>query len=228
MLDAVMPHAGGEDAMPALEAVLFEVRGGTLYLAATDRYSMGIARCQIPGAQAAPVPDASALVPICVTQGELPGLLEGSDVTAAVVFGDDGLTVDTGSASGRYATDPHPEHFPDWRALMPEFLAGEPAEMGTYTADAAMLARFAVTLAPRDDEYTVAPLAMRVVSPRTQFGVPLHSGERHPVILFARKDWFVGVASPIRRRAADEPHPDPWAEWTAALTPPQPVPASAA
>jgi hypothetical protein len=217
MLDAVMPHAGGEDAMPALEAVLFEVRGGTLYLAATDRYSMGIARCRIPGARAAPVADATALLPLRVTGGGLLPMLERADGTAALVFGEDSLTVDTGSASATYKTDSHPEHFPDWRPLLAGILAGEAAELGDARGIAPLhLAKFAA--GPDDTPgYCETGLRVRILSPTHRKGVLLHSGEHEPVVLLARGDWFLGALMPMRvdREAA----PEVWAEWAAVTAP---------
>jgi hypothetical protein len=225
MLAAVIPHADNdyEDSLPALEGVRFEVRAGTLFLVATDRYSIGIARCRIPGAEAAPVPDASAILPLDAVR-ELNRDLESADGTAALVFGEDSLTTDTGDATGTWVTDSHLEHFPDWRKLMHDVLAGDPAELGGKLGVSPVhLAKFALSLNPADDRrYCDTPLRVRIVSPSERNGVPLHSGERQPVILVTRGDWFLGALMPTRfgRLGPDAPpQPEPWAEWAAVTAP---------
>lgn len=228
MLAAVIPHAANEEDLPALEAVRFEVRDGTLFLVTTDRYTIGVARCRIPGASAAPVPDATALLPLCVTEGELLSMLDRAEGTAALVFGDDSLTVDTGRDSATYGTDSHPEHFPEWRPLLSRFLAGEPAELGDARGVAPLhLAKFA----PGSDDtpgYCEEGLRVRILSPTHRGGVPLHSGEREPVVLLARGDWFLGALMPMRiDHGAVRDDGDPWSEWAAAVAAP-PVKAEAA
>lgn len=44
-LRSVMPHAHRKDDLSSLNAVQFIIRDGTLYLAATDRYTLGLYRC---------------------------------------------------------------------------------------------------------------------------------------------------------------------------------------
>jgi hypothetical protein len=48
-LRAVMPHACADKTLPMLHAVHFDIRDGKLYLAATDRYTLGIYRCSESG-----------------------------------------------------------------------------------------------------------------------------------------------------------------------------------
>ena len=59
MLTAVLPHTGLDETLPALTNVRFDVQGATLILEATDRYTMGVARCGIRGE----ADDQSALLP---------------------------------------------------------------------------------------------------------------------------------------------------------------------
>jgi hypothetical protein len=219
MLAAVIPHAANEEDLPALEAIRFEVRDGTLFLIATDCYSIGVARCRIPGAQAAPVPDATALLPLCVTEGALLSMLDCADGTAALVFGEDSLTVDTGRDSATYGTDGHPEHFPDWRVLIAGLLTGEPAELGDTRGIAPLhLAKFQA--GPEDSPgYCEEGLRVRIVSPTHRKGVPLHAGEREPTVLLARGDWFLGALVPMRLDRDVAPEPSPWTEWAAATAP---------
>jgi hypothetical protein len=225
MLAAVMPHAGGEDVLPALEAIRLEVRDGTLFLIATDRYSIGVARCRIPGALAAPVPDATALLPLCVTEGGLLSMLERADGTAALVFGEDSLTVDTGRDSATYGTDSHPEHFPDWRKTIAGILTGEAAELGDTRGVAPLhLAKFQ----PGPDDspgHCEEGLRVRILSPTHRKGVLLHAGEREPVVLLARGDWFLGALMPMRLERDGAPEPSPWAEWAAVTAPAEKAPA---
>jgi len=229
MLAAVLPHAAGEEDLPALEAVRFEVRDGTLFLVASDRYSIGIARCRIPGAQALPEPDVAALLPLCVTKDELPGMLERAEGTAALIFGEETLTVDTGNTTATYGVDGHPEHFPDWRSLMSDMLAGEPAELGAGLGiDPEFLGRFAVSFGLDKDLRAIAPLTVRFLRPSQRMGVPLHAGEQHPVLLVSRGDWFLGAMMPLRldRDRRNEPE-DPWAAWVTVTAPGEPAEAVA-
>jgi Bacterial regulatory proteins, gntR family len=207
MLTVVLPHAGTDDDLPVLTAVRFEARSGTLFLVATDRYTMGAARCEIPGAAAAPPGDAD-----CSLHAEnarlILSMLKHVTGVAALAFGDGRLTLDTGD--GNTAGWPAAGgKFPDWRRTLAGML---PAN--TSPADASLglnplhLAKFAIPLGTESVEYTDGPVILTA---------RLRDGGK-PVLLAARGDWFIGAAMPVRSADPAEPQrSDPWEQWTAIL-----------
>jgi hypothetical protein len=224
MLGAVMPHAGDDDTLPVLNAVQFEIRGGELFTVATDRYTIGVARCAIPGAKSTQPPWATANLMLAEAR-ELAGLISHADV-AALTFTDDLLEMD-GGPGARASWTLHAVEYPDWRTLMSNMLAGEPAELpANYGLSPLHLAKFRPDEVD-DRQYCRAPLRMRLLERSDRKGVVLHSGERFPVFLVTRGDWFLGALMPTRIDPAEfgEPDPDPWAEWTALLPPAEQAPA---
>lgn len=222
MLGAVMPHAGDEDHLPLLNAVQFEIRDGVLFAVATDRYTIGVARCAIPGAKANPPAWTTANLMLAEAR-EMKRLLASSDV-AALTFTDDLLELDAGRVRASWTL--HSGEYPDWRTLMSNMLAGEPAVLpANYGLSPLHLAKFQPDQID-DRQYCRAPLRMRLLERQDRKGVVLHSGERFPVFLVTRGDWFLGALMPTRiDPAGDTPDPDSWAEWTALLSPAEKAPA---
>lgn len=232
MLDAVLPHAGTDDTLPVLMAVRFEVTGGMLYVAATDRFTMAAARYVIPGAADAPVPDAAGLL-MGDDARELRELLGHAGDVAALRLGD-GLRVDAGEGCAGGWEDPRTAHprgwdFPDWRGVLAELLAGKDAPFSPALGlDPVYLARFAALDDPAWDvvedgetwRNCAEPLVMRAVKRGGQH-------DRAGVVLFARGDWFLGAVMLMGNDSAGLPESGPWPQWSAALSP-QPVPAGAA
>jgi hypothetical protein len=231
MLDAVMPHAGTDDTLPALMTVRFEVAAGVLYAVATDRFTMGVARYVIPGADDAQVQDATAML----MPGEVREMREALGAAADVValtFGDD-LRMDAGTGwRGTWenaGTAKTTNLYPGWRDVLGEMLAAEDAPFKPVLGlDPVYLPRFAALDDPswsaEEDGETFRccdePLVMRAVKP----------GEHGcaSALLIARGDWFLGAVMLMRNDGPRRVKGGPWQQWTAALIPPQPVPASAA
>lgn len=238
MLDAVMPHAGTDDTLPSLNAVQFEVRGGTLFLVATDRYTIGCARYVIPGAADAAPGEAQALLTLEEARGMRRVLGHGGDGVAALTFGK-GLQMDAGEqARGSWAgLKAGKWKYPDWRPVLAGMLGEADAP---FTLAAGIDPRYLVRLAALDDpawkttarflddeEWETArrceePLMVRAVSLS-----PDPSIDGASSLLLARGDWFLGALMFVRNDGKQRVE-GVWQQWTAALTPPQPVPASAA
>ena len=208
MLKAVLPHAGTDDTLPALMAVRFEVRAGVLYLTATDRYTMGVARERIAGAVAAGLPDQSALVAHEHAEHMIETLSDATG-TAAIIIKPGEMLVDTDGDVFAWATGG--DFYPDWRSKIGGFLAGETGELGDrFGVDPKLLARFVLDEAPWDP-WEPKPLSLRVV-PQNEA----------PVIVVTYGTWFLGAITATRRtdmdglprRGTDGPQ---WADWTAAL-----------
>jgi hypothetical protein len=207
MLTAVLPHANEDDSLPALCSVSFEVRDGTLYLAATDRYTIAIAREPIPGAVAAGLPDQSALLPL-EAAWDLRRMLKKRTDVAAVMIEDGKLAVECGRTSASWTTLDKGT-FPDWRSLLHDSLTGTQAPLGDKAGvDAEKLARLTV-LANRSFE----SLSIRflVTAERKDRENPV------PMLLATMGDWFLAAVMPVRLGGEDRA--SQWAEWTALTAP---------
>lgn len=131
----VLPHATSDAYLPVLSAVQVEVSGGLVTLAATDRYTLGVAELTAEdGAE-----DGSVLVPVAAVKdivkmaktakiGFLTLSVEGDRVTATT----------PGESRTFITTD---GQFPKWRSLWPDGLA--PAEISRIGLGPAHLAKFA-------------------------------------------------------------------------------------
>src|SRR5450755_2309377 len=140
MLTAVLPHAGSDDSLPVLCGVNFEMRGGTLFLVATDRYTIGVTREPVPGAIAAELPDQSALLPLEAAR-DLRRMLKKQAGVAAILIENGKLTVEAGFVSGSWATFADGK-FPEWRGLLHRGLSGTTVPLGDkYGVDAEKLTR---------------------------------------------------------------------------------------
>jgi DNA polymerase III beta subunit, central domain len=218
MLTAVLPHAGRDDTLPMINGVYLQAAAGVLYLAATDRYSLGVARAEIPGSATVPVPDQSALLPRKVAKALL-RMLRGADGTAALAITDGRLSADTGDGTTSSWALPKTAHYAyaDWRAMLHKMLTAEQAPLGDgHGADPAKLARFAL-----DQE----PLSWESLSIRVTLGVGARNLDGHksaasPVVLVTRGTWFCGALMPTTHSQPSAGEvASAWADW-AALTAP--------
>lgn len=219
MLAAVLPHGGVDDTLPTLNAVRLEVRGGVLYLIATDRYSIGVARQPVPGATIAPVPDQDGLLGLADAQN-LYERLEGRDVgPATIVITDGEIAVDYGDAVDSWTqVRLMGSTWPDWRKVLREVLAAEPGSLDNrFGIDMRLLARFSIDPgrygAWEDDEGYVKPewdaeaARVRIVRPKA------------PTVLVARGNWFLGAAMPARLDRSDTATAPSWDDWAAVCRP---------
>ncbi len=216
MLAGVLPHAGRDDTLPVLNTVKIEVRSGVLYLAATDRFSIGVARQRIPGYLAAAGPDLDALV--CVDDAEkLSALVLGDDRPAPL------LTADLGEAGGTWQTmaldQPEwPSATHPWQSVLYPLFGAEPANLdGDFGMELRLLARFAAIDAgpympycddedEPDPEWPAEGARMRVICPDG------------PMVLVTRGEWFIGAAMACRMRGPRSA-PPAWDDWAEALKP---------
>lgn len=186
-LTAVLPHAGVDDALPVLASVRVEVRAGYLYLAATDRYTMGITRLRIRGEPVA----ARATMLASGSAREIRRLLKKAEEIAALTFSDGQLTVDAGrNWSGTWGTEDKWQ-YPEWRPLLGKMLAAEPVDLADgHGINPDKLARFCAGSA-------LDPLSIRMTN-----GASRQTGDKapepSPVLLMTRGDWFAGCLMPVR------------------------------
>ena len=218
MLTAVLPHTGRDNTLPALQAVSFEVRAGVLYLAATDRYTLGVAREVIPGALIA-APDLGALLARKSAKA-LRRMLRKADGVAAITLSGDRMSVDCGTGTtGSWATVPG--EFPGWRKMLARMLDGEQAPLGDgFGMDLRNVAKFAKA----DSPSWADALSLRV----TVGGQPGDDTKPAPSVLFARGDWFIGALMPVRRaESTSSEGAKAWDEWSALGAAAEKVPADA-
>jgi len=205
MLTAVLPHANDDDTLPALCGVNFEMCGGTLFLAATDRYTLGVAREQVPGAIAAGVPDQSALLPLEAAR-DLRRMLKKQAGDIAILIEDGNLKVEAGSVSGSWATVAKAK-FPKWRTLIRPGLTGTTVPLGDgYGVNAERLTRLAAGA-----RKTGEALRIRVLLPAKKD----QDRGRPPMVAATVGDWFLGVVMPVRMDGA----PAQWDDWTSVTAP---------
>jgi hypothetical protein len=226
MLAAVLPHASDDDTMPQLMTVRFEVRAGVLYLVATDRYSLAVARFPVPGAAQIPEPDQAVLLPRAYA-GQLCEVLAGQEGTCALLIADGRITADCGAVSSSWETSPS-ANWPDWRSVLAKLLTVDPAAADdTFGMDMRLLARFQIDSRPKtrlvwDDEdewyeedtpeWDYQPIRLRVTQPD------------QPAIVVTRGSWFAGAVVCCRMDGPTATEPQ-WGSWTEILreTPPEPL-----
>jgi hypothetical protein len=215
-LTLVLPHCGEDDTLPALQGVRLEVQDGWLYLAATDRYTMAVARLPVPGAGEVPVPDQATLLP-AETARALRRLLKGADGVAALSLGENRISADIGNGTtGRWPADDKAK-FPEWRPMLAKMLAAGTAELGDgHGVDPGKLARFAIGA----DQFDLVPLSLRVTNGSSR---QVNDGEAEPapVLLVTRGDWFIGCLMPVRLGSLNAACAvsGTWDEWAALSAP---------
>lgn len=207
MLTAVLAHADAECDLPQISGVRFDYQAGTLYLVATDRYTLGVAREAVPEAAAAGLPDQAATLPLAGAW-ELRRILKRRDDKAVVRVGDGKITVSAGDVSGSWvavapghAAQGNPS-FPGWRELLHGFLTGTQVPMGELAAvNPAKLARLTPGPSRAHDSLNIRLLA------RADNGIP--------TLVATAGDWFIGALMLVRLggEAAVARH---WADWTVA------------
>ncbi|MCX5589433.1 MerR family transcriptional regulator [Streptomyces erythrochromogenes] len=110
-LDSVRFAAGADPELPMLGGVLFDVDGGTLRLAATDRYRMAVARA---GAAGYDGPRVQAVVPSRLTDAMRALLSEDASVLLTLDGGRVALRAGDHEAGGQCLD----QEFPDYRRLV--------------------------------------------------------------------------------------------------------------
>lgn len=220
MLEAVIPHAGDDDTLPALMAVRFEVRGGVLYTAATNRYAIGVARCPVPGAQASPPPDDEWQLQIDDARALSGQLAKARDI-AALSLTDEGerLAVDLGEETASFTVSGEGK-WPDWRSLLRGPLAADEIPLGDeFGLDPHYLRPFTQTFGGKLDG-EAEPLLVHMRR---------HTADgKWPLVLLTRGDWFLGGLMPVRLTPATmtpEAAAGNWADWAAVTAETAEVPA---
>jgi hypothetical protein len=214
-LTAVLPHAGVDDTLPVLASVRIEIRAGYLYLAATDRYTMGVTRLRIPA-----IPDRDRATQLaCGYAREMRRQLKKAGEVAALTFGDGHLTLDAGgSRTATWGTEDN-WVFPDWRQLIAKMLAAERRELGDrHGFNPDKLARFS-------DGSALDPLNLWVTNGSSR-RLGQEPPEPAPVLLVTRGDWFAGCLMPtsygtVNAEAASAATWDAWAGVTGSAETPE-------
>jgi hypothetical protein len=229
MLAGVLPHASCDGTLPVLCGVKIEVRSGVLYLAATDRYSIGVAKQRIPGWGWTADRDVDAMLGVDAA-GELSALLAGHTGAVALVLGDEQpppkLTADLGEPpvkSWQTMALSHPG-WPSgtvtWQSILYPMLSAAPATLdGGLGVEMRLLGRFAAidptpyaAYAPygyegEDDgpepEWPAEGSRIKIVA----------AGKKGAAALVTRGEWFIGaaMACQINMPASATPAWDEWA-----------------
>ena len=209
MAEAVVPHAAEEAYSPGLMAVQWEIRGGALWLAATDTRTLAAARCpaSIGSADGGPVLlPASATMRLARTAASAGAALTLVRVDAQALA----VTVQAGNGQLRDAQWPLPparHEAADWRQVLGGLLAGPPEQASALTAESWLLSRFRVRSALADQVSGGWPARLRL-EPRTHAG----TGVRAWVVRC--EDWFIGAiltGGPSRGPAAAGD--GQWTQW---------------
>lgn len=216
MIGAVLPHACDDDDLPALFGVRFEVSGGTLVLSATDRYTLGVARYRIPGADVSAPASPSVLLSRRDAK-MLRAILREHDerLVAAITLAERSLTAECGAFRAQWTAGEHTEEGADWRSILRRALAGKEVPLGDrHGVDAEKTGR----LLPSGSDELAEPMRARIMLPLGREGEdpgPMTS----PLVLFARGDWFLGAVMPVRLGGMSSGVP--WDDWAAVLAPPE-------
>lgn len=235
MLAGVLPHAATDDMLPTLEAVKIEVRATFLYLAATDRYSMAVTQCRIPGAAHATTAEADALLGRADAQ-RLFEVLEGHDGSAALVLDTDKnkLTADiTDARPGETVCEtwdtialdqpawPSPKV--PWRAMLYGLLDAKPAALDDgFGVEMRLLARFGAidqcSFRPYLDEGEDEPEWPEEGS-RIRIVRAAGDSKAAPAVLVTRGTWFLGAAMACRMPSPVSATPPAWDDWAKVCAP---------
>jgi hypothetical protein len=126
-LTAVLPHCGEDDTLPALTCVNLEASGGWLYLVATDRYSMGVARVFVMGGCG----DQDAMLPAKHAKALRRLLRDAGNGTAELRLADGKLTAAVRDRSATWPTSAakHSGSYPGWRGMLGKMLAADPVHL---------------------------------------------------------------------------------------------------
>lgn len=241
-LGRVLPHRGTDETLAVLTRVQITVGDGYLLAAATDRYTLGVARLQasttvttgriqfiVPGAWAVELADElpggrDAIAPAALTVTDTAVTLSTDTLVIAgtdeiCYDGDDFPTVPTWESGA----DPQWTRFFDWESTARTLLAA-PADPRPVHVAPGMLARFAESGAVILDPAGAAPLTVHQPGPGLPpLAVHYPGGQRALVVLGAD---FLGLLLPLRlepdQQAAAPAAPDSavWhATWRDRLTP---------
>ncbi|WP_031166269.1 hypothetical protein [Streptosporangium roseum] len=197
LLGAVLQHAGTDPAFPSLTVVTFDAEGAWLYVLATDRYTLGVARHRM-------TEGASAPFTLTVAAATVQAIVRQIKPCAAVrlTLTGEGLTIDQLDPQVTYRLPASGERpvLPNWRVWFAERLAEKPAAVLTsahgIALNPAYLARF--RSACRDG----LPLEMRPAG-------------RHVAITCG--EHFLGLIGPMDLSKTRAASPDPLADWLPAL-----------
>lgn len=214
MLTAVLPHCGdGDDTLPQIRGVRFDYQAGVLYLVATDRYTLGVARESMPEAAAAAIPEQAATLPLD-DAWELRRILKKRDEKAVIRIGDGKITVSAGDVSGSWTAVAPGTYsqgktgFPEWRKTLHGALTGTQVPMGEKAgADAEKLARLTPGAARARE-----PLNVRLL-------VPADSLATIPMLVATAGDWFIAALMLVRLGGAETRVGTDWDSWAAATAP---------
>lgn len=183
LIDPVIVHADPTPEqnadLPELTLVSVEVYGGTLYLAATDRYTLGITRHQIPDDQ--PRARGAIAVPAAALRKALRAVRVRDLIRLSVDR--DGLSLTHADATALTHRIPaSPMTFPlNWRRHLGTWMRTPRADAAPTGLNPAYLARF--THAARDG----LPLELRTIGTSSR-----------PQVLVTCGTHFLGAVSPIR------------------------------
>jgi hypothetical protein len=231
----VLPHRGTDDTLPFLTRVQITIGDGHLIAAATDRYTLAVARLD------AETGDLHACFTVCgewleEVVAELPGGQLG-ETPATLALNGESFTIEASDYTdedfepyfdGEWNTTvAHRGPFFDWEPLARTLLAA-PADPAPVHVAARLLGRFtapgAVTLDP------AGPLALDRLAPGPNLPtLTLHNpGNQRPVLLLG--DGFLGALSTWKPRPGElvsQPpaaEPDAWRNAWADLLNPQRIP----
>ncbi|MEU7004456.1 hypothetical protein [Nonomuraea sp. NPDC046570] len=207
LIDPVIVHADPTPEqnadLPELTLVSVEVYGGMLYLAATDRYTLGVTRHQIPDDQ--PRARGAIAVPAAALRKALRSIAARDLIRLSVDR--DGLSLthaDTTALTHRVPASPMT--FPlNWRRHLGAWMRTPRADAAPTGLNPAYLARF--THAARGG----LPLELRTI------GTP-----SRPQVLITCGTHFLGAVSPIRLSVLDDNGTrcdDPLTPWLAVCPP---------
>ena len=128
MLTMVLPHAEPlEEALDGAGLVCIEVRDTSLYVVATDRYTLGVARHVLD----APAPRVRITMPRDGAHELLAALERHLGDTITIAVGDGEAVVRVGHR--RLAVYPTNRHFPAWRGMVHDLLLQPREASGGYT-----------------------------------------------------------------------------------------------
>lgn len=214
---AVLPHASDDDTLPALNGVTIDIRGGVLYLAASDRYQLAVARLAVPAHEDEPVPDCKAVLELPDARA-LAAMLDETErpLTAVMKITDGLVAVSCAGRRSRWPAETGGLVVP-WRSTIRDALAAPVSELGAgFAIDMNRLAKFEACYS---DGRLNAGARMRV----TLGGRELGDREgRAPLLVLTWGDWFIGLIQPMR-----SPDECAWDAWSAATAARHPEPAGA-
>ncbi|MFD8577333.1 phiSA1p31-related protein [Streptomyces virginiae] len=196
MLKQIAPHVSDDDTLPTLTAVRIEAEAGNLFVLATDRYTMAVARIGTVETE-----KWQAYIPVESLPAVLAWLhVAGNSVVQVAATGDGdmiALTLSTATSNMRIAAEGRDyAHYPNWRKTISEQLEAdmELVPMTSFTTE--FLARW------------------------QDAGTVLHAwqaGPRKALVLADDDGMFLGLQMPVRW---EDPKREPLInQWLAAFRP---------